>query len=257
MNRLIILFIGLATLATAQPGPASMDLTWLGQAAFVMETSTGLKVLMDPVAMGGYRNAPVEGVDMVTVTHEHPDHNAVDLALGDPTILRGLDGGDIADVDESVEGVRIRTVGSYHDVQHGAQRGRNAIFVFELPGLKVAHLGDLGHLLTAEQVAAVGPVDVLLVPVSGGPTIGPETAVEVAEQLSARVVVPMHYATAAMGGGGEGGPGGRPGGFSLGGVDAFLDALPDSTRVIDAGHTITLAADDLPGERTVMVMDYE
>lgn len=256
MNRLVVLFIGLAAFGAAQAAPASVNLTWLGQAAFVMETSTDLKVLMDPMNMGGYHTEPVEGVDVVTVTHEHHDHNAVELALGDPTILKGLEDGDCASIDETIKGVRIRTVASYHDTEQGAQRGNNAIFVFELPDLKVVHLGDLGHVLSANQVHAIGRADVLLIPVSGGPTIGPETAVEVARQLGARVIIPMHYGTAAMGGGGEGGPGGRPG-FSLGGVDAFLDVLDEGTQVVRPGHTVTLTAGELPEERTVMVIDYE
>jgi len=250
MNRLVVLFIALAAIASAQPGPASVELTWLGQAAFVMDTSTGLKVLLDPTNVGGYDNAPVEGVDVVTVTHEHPDHNAVDLALGNPTVLRGLADGECAGIDETVKGVRIRTVASFHDTEAGAQRGNNAIFVFELPDLKIVHLGDLGQALTGSQVHAIGRADVLLIPVSGGPTIGPETAVEVARQLAARGVIPMHYGTEAMGGGGGGG-------FSLGGVDAFLAALPEGTPVIRAGHTLALSADNLPAERTVMVMDYK
>lgn len=256
MKRLLVLCIGLATFAVAQPGPASVDLAWMGQAYFLMDTSTGLKVMMDPMSMGGYQNAPVEGVDVVTVTHEHPDHNTVDLALGDPTILRGLEGGDCAGIDETIDGVRIRTVASAHDTEQGAQRGKNGIFVFELPGLKVVHLGDLGHVLAGTEVHAIGQADVLLIPVSGGPTIDPKTALEVARQLAAKVIIPMHYGTDAMGGGGEESRAGPPG-FSLGGVAAFLEILPEDMHILRVGHSVTLTAGDLPSERTVMVMDYE
>jgi L-ascorbate metabolism protein UlaG (beta-lactamase superfamily) len=246
MIRYLALFIGLAAFAAAQTQTASVTLTWLGQSAFVMETSTGLKALVDPINMGEHTNDPVEGVDVVTVTHEHPDHNAVVLAVGNPTILRGLAGEDFAKIDQTIKGVRIRTVPSYHDTEKGAQRGKNAIFAFELPGLKVVHLGDLGHLLDAQEISAIGPVDVLLIPVSGGPTIDPKTAIEVAGQLSAKVVIPMHYALTAA-------P--ARGGFSLGTLDDFLKALDPSTRVVRVGHTLTLTAGDLPDERTVMVME--
>jgi len=248
MIQRLALFIGLAAIAVAQPTPSSVTLTWLGQSAFVMDTSTGLKVLLDPVNMGAYNNAPVEGVDVVTVTHEHGDHNAVDLAVGSPTILRGLANNDFAKIDENIKGVHIRTVASYHDAEEGAQRGKNAIFVFEMPGLKVVHLGDLGELLDAQQVSAIGPVDVLLIPVSGGPTIDPKTAVEVGDQLSAKVVIPMHYGTAPAAGGG---------GFRLGGVDEFLKVLAPFTKVVRPGHTVTLTAGELPTDRTVMVMEYK
>jgi L-ascorbate metabolism protein UlaG (beta-lactamase superfamily) len=249
MIRLFALLASLAAVTTAQAAPATATFTYLGQSTFVMSTSTGLKVLVDPVAPGMYKNAPVEGVDVVTVSHEHPDHNYVQLATGTPAIIRGLAGGEIAKVDQSVKGVRIRTVGSFHDLQQGSQRGKNAIFVFELPGLKVVHLGDLGHTLDAQQIAAIGPVDVLLVPVSGGPTIDPKAAAEVIGQLSAKVVIPMHYGSGAKPGGGRG--------FSLGTVDEFLKALDAGTRVVQEGHSITLTAGALPAGRTVIVMRYE
>jgi len=251
MIRLLALLAALAAAAAAQPGPATVTLTYLGQATFVMSTSTGLKALIDPVAQGMYKNAPVDGVDVVTVSHEHPDHNYVQLATGSPAVVRGLADGEFARIDQTVKGVRIRTVGSMHDAQQGAQRGKNAIFVFELPGLKVVHLGDLGHLLDAQQVSAIGPADVLLIPVSGGPTIDPKTAVEVMGQLSAKVVVPMHYGTGAM----AGRSGGR--GFSLGGVDEFLKVLDSGTKVVQEGHAVTLTAGKLPAARTVMVMKTE
>lgn len=251
MIRCLVLLASVAAIAAAQPGPAGVTFTYLGQATFVMTTSTGLKALIDPVAPMMYKNDPVDGVDVVTVSHEHPDHNYVQLATGNPTILRGLAGGEVAKIDQTLKGVHIRTVGSFHDPQQGAQRGKNAIFVFELPGLKVAHLGDLGHTLDAQQIAAIGPVDVLLIPVGGGPTIDPKAAIEVMGQLSAKVVIPMHYGMAARAGGG----GGR--GFSLGTVDEFLKALDASTKVVQEGHTLTLTAGKLPAGRTVMVMKNE
>jgi L-ascorbate metabolism protein UlaG (beta-lactamase superfamily) len=250
MIRCLVLLASVAAVAAAQPGPTTVTLTYLGQSMFVMVTSSGLKVLMDPVAPSMYKNEPVEGVDVVTVTHEHGDHNYVQLATGSPTILRGLASGDIAKIDQTLKGVHIRTVGTFHDSQQGAQRGKNAVFVFELPGLKVVHLGDLGHALDAQQIAAIGPVDVLLIPVSGGPTIDPKTAIEVMGQLSAKVVIPMHYGRSAPAGGG-----GR--GFSLGTVDEFLKALDANTKVVQEGHTLTLTAGKLPATRTVMVMRYE
>ncbi len=279
MIRTLTLFVILSAVAAAQSAPAAATLTYLGQSTFVMSTNTGLKVLIDPVAPMMRKNAPVEGVDVVAVTHEHPDHNYVELATGNPTILRGLAGDGYAKIDQTVKGVRIRTVASFHDLKQGAERGKNAIFVFEMPGLKVVHLGDLGHPLDAQQVAAIGPVDVLLVPVSGGPTIDPKTAIEVIGRLSAKAVIPMHYAAGAPAGRGPGGPGGPAGaapagrgpggepgargagapprGFSLGTLEDFLKVLPAGTPVVQAGHTTTLTAGKLPAAATVMVMSLE
>ena len=275
MIRILALLSLMAAMAVAQEAPATVTLTYLGQAGFVMSTSTGLKALLDPAGPSMFKNAPVDGVDVVTVTHEHPDHNYVALATGSPTILRGLADGDFAKIDETVKGVHIRTVGTFHDSQQGAQRGKNAVFVFELPGLRVVHLGDLGHLLDPQQIAAIGPADVLLIPVSGGPTIDPKTAIEVADQLSAKVVIPMHYGTGAMAapGGGRRGPGepgargpgapggrapgGRAGGFSLGTLDDFLKVVGSSIKVVQEGHSVTFTAGKLPAERTIMTMKYE
>jgi L-ascorbate metabolism protein UlaG (beta-lactamase superfamily) len=262
----------------AQAPPASVTITWLGQSTFVLNTSTGLKALLDPTNPGAYNPPPVSGVDVVTVTHEHPDHSYVQMATGTPLILRGLTTDGYAKVDQTIKGVRIRTVRTYHDEQQGAQRGRNAVFVFEVGGLKVAHLGDLGHRLDEQQVAAIGPVDLLLTPVAGGPTIDAKTALAVIDQLKAKVIVPMHYATPAMtaasaargadpnagrGAGADAGRGAGPGAGRGAGVpmmstvDEFLKLVPSSMKVEQAGHTVELTSGRLPSERTVMVMKYE
>ncbi len=247
MIRLSMLTAALAAVAAAQPAPTTVTLTWLGQSTFVMSTSTGLKALLDPTNPGTYKPAPVDGVDVVTVSHEHGDHNYVQMATGSPAIIRGLAGGDVAKIDQTVKGVRIRTVASFHDPQQGAQRGKNAIFVFEAPGIRIAHLGDLGHPLDAQQVSAIGPADVLMIPTGGGPTIDAKTALEVAGQLKAKVIIPMHVGTAAMAGGRS----------RLAAVDEFVKILDGSTKVARPGHSVTLVAGKLPADRTVMVLNYE
>jgi L-ascorbate metabolism protein UlaG (beta-lactamase superfamily) len=270
MTRILtiaVILLSLAALAVGQTGPSSVTLTWLGQATFVMTTSTGLKVLLDPTNPGAYNPPPVEGVDVITITHEHGDHNYVQMATGNPLIIRGLTQDGFAKIDQTVKNVRIRTVPSYHDAEKGALRGRNAVFVFEMPGLRIAHLGDLGHKLDAAEASAIGPVDVLMTPVAGGPTIDPKTAVEVIDQLQAKIVIPMHYATAAMtarsGRGGAGAQGGRQGapgggrGPSMVSVEEFVKVLDPSVKVEQAPHQITVTAGKLPSVRTVMVMKYE
>src|SRR5512138_1637246 len=243
MKRLVVLLISLAALAAAQTGPATMTLTWLGQSTFVLTTSTGLKALLDPVNPGAFKPAPVDGVDVVTITHEHPDHNYVKLATDSPTIMHGLAAAEVAKIDETIKGVRIRTVASFHDSQQGAQRGKNAIFVYEMPGIKLVHLGDLGSTLDPQQLSAIGPVDVVLVPVGGNFTIDAKTALEVAGQLNPKIIVPMHA-----------GIPGASGGFRLATVDDFLKVLNPAIKVVQAGHTMKLTAGKLPAERTVMVM---
>lgn len=280
MTRILAVFTILITasaVAAAQAAPSTVSITWLGQSTFVMSTNSGLKVLLDPANPGAYNPAPVDGVDVITVSHEHGDHNYVRLATGSPLILRGLTQDGFAKIDQTIKAVRIRTVAAYHDSDKGSQRGRNALFVYELPGLRIVHLGDLGHKLDADQLSALGPVDILMTPVAGGPTIDPKTAAEVIDQLQAKVVIPMHYATAATAArtagravadaqaGRAGAPptGGVPGrapagrGPSMVGVDEFLKVLDPSIKVEQAAHQITLESGKLPAQRTILVLKYE
>jgi L-ascorbate metabolism protein UlaG (beta-lactamase superfamily) len=226
-----------------------MSLTWLGQSTFVLTTNTGLKALLDPAGPGtGYTIATVAGVDLVTVSHEHSDHNDVGLASGSPAILRGLSGGDWTKIDQTVKGVRVRTIPTYHDDTQGSQRGKNAVFVFEMDGLRLAHLGDLGHLLTPEQIKAMGPVEAVLIPVGGFYTIDGRAAAQVVEQLNPRVVIPMHYKTPDL----------TPSlAASLAPVDDFIAAMGSIATIAEVGQTITLERDKLPAGRTVMVMKYK
>lgn len=245
----------LAATATVVPPTATpvkeitATLKWLGHPTFVLTTTTGLTALLDPMGAGvGYPLTPVNGVDLVTVSHEHFDHNNVALATGSPMILRGLAGNDWGKIDQTIKGVRVRTVATFHDEAQGGQRGKNAIFVFEIDGLKIAHLGDLGHKLSDDQVKAVGNVDVVMIPVGGYYTIDGKNAAQVVAQLNPKVVIPMHYKTPALS-------------ASLAGVlataDDFVAAIGSTVKVTQTGQSITLSSTKMPSERTVMVMSYK
>lgn len=179
---------------------AKVTLTWLGQACFVLETASGTRVVIDPIAKAVGHELPVGlRADVITVSHEHPDHNNVALVTSNARILRGLtaDKKGWTKIDQKVKDVAIRSVGVYHDDKRGAERGLNTVFVFEVGGLRIAHLGDLGHLLDDKQLSAIGSVDVVLVPVGGAFTIDAERATRVIDQLRPRLmIVPMHYRTA-------------------------------------------------------------
>ncbi len=195
----LALSAALALRARAAGAPVIGKLTWLGQSAYVLETATGTRIVMDPIPKGlGYELPPGLKADVITVSHEHPDHNNVALVVNKARVLRGLtaDKKGWTRIDEKVKDVAIRSVGVYHDDKRGAERGLNTVFVFEVDGLRIAHLGDLGHLLTDEQLSAIGSVDVLLVPVGGVYTIDAYQATRVVDQLHPRlVVIPMHYRT--------------------------------------------------------------
>jgi L-ascorbate metabolism protein UlaG (beta-lactamase superfamily) len=199
-------------------------------------------VLLDPFGEIGYTLPPPVEANAATITHEHPDHNNDALAAIGAEVLRGLTADGWADIDQNIGGVRIKTVRTFHDDQQGAARGRNAVFVFETAGLRIAHMGDLGHQLDPEQTAALGgPVDVLMVPVGGGFTIDAAGATELMAALTPKLVFPMHYKTDKIA-------------FPLATVDPFLEG---KTFERVGSTTMRLSADSLPAEQTVMVLDYE
>jgi L-ascorbate metabolism protein UlaG (beta-lactamase superfamily) len=181
-----------------------MQVEWYGQSAFRLRTAEQT-VFIDPFgdmsAMAASRGLqfeypPIEGVeaDLLLVTHEHFDHNAVEAIAGSPTLLRSTAGRLESPVGE------VLAVASEHDQAAGTERGPNSIFVFELDSVRTCHFGDFGQReLREEQAAAIGHVDLLFLPVGDGPTIGAEQGVAVCERVSPRWVVPMHYRTPRIG----------------------------------------------------------
>jgi L-ascorbate metabolism protein UlaG (beta-lactamase superfamily) len=195
------LLAGLAvvTAAASRAQTPATRLTWYGQSCFLLQSKGGTRVVMDPIPGGiGYTPPASLEADVATISHEHGDHNNVALLAGKPTILRGLtdDKKGWNTISQKVKDVSIKSVGVYHDEEEGKKRGRNAVFVFELDGLRLAHLGDLGHLLSDKQLADIGPVDAVAVPVGGFYTIDAAQATKVIDQLKPKmIVIPMHYKT--------------------------------------------------------------
>ncbi len=225
-------------------GQSTVSLAWVGQSTFLMSTGDGVKVLMDPVNPSMVKAEVPDLIDLVTISHEHGDHNYVAMAKGNPVIIHGLRGSDYARVDTVFKGIHLYTVGSFHDNQGGSQRGKNAIFVFELAGAKVVHLGDLGHVLNETQVSAIGTADILLIPVGTGPTVDLQSALEVIKQLKPRVVIPMHYTPADA----------PAGGFRLGTVEDFIKAAGNAYDVKYSGHSETFITGKFPSKTTITVL---
>ncbi|MBE3575372.1 MAG: MBL fold metallo-hydrolase [Firmicutes bacterium] len=174
----------------------ALGLGWLGHSSFVLQFGE-TQVVTDPFDQRVGYPVPKLHPDIVTVSHEHFDHNNISQMPPQAQVLRGLDPHtqDWAQIGGTYGGVRIQTFPSYHDAQKGAQRGKNAIFAFSWKGLKVAHLGDLGHVLGPDEAAALGPVDILMIPVGGYFTIDAAAAQRVVAQLRPRIAIPMHYRT--------------------------------------------------------------
>ena len=168
-----------------------MKVKWLGHACFLITSAEGLRIITDPYKTGaGLDYKPInEKADIVTVSHEHADHNNTAAVSGQPQVVR------TAGVKE-IKGITFKSVATYHDESQGKQRGANIIFCFTLDGINLCHLGDLGHRLSQEEVAQIGQVDILLTPVGGFYTIDARAANDVCQQLKPKVVIPMHYKTA-------------------------------------------------------------
>ena len=180
-----------------------MRVEWYGQSAFHLSGEQG-SVAIDPfgdlsgLAARGMQEEypPIEDVsaDVLLVTHEHADHTGVEAIGGEPVILRSTAGTLESPLGEVV------AIASEHDEQAGTARGPNTIFVFSLDGLRVCHMGDFGQAdLREEQAASMCDLDLLIIPVGCGPTIGAEQAAAIVERLSPRWVVPMHYRTPRIG----------------------------------------------------------
>jgi L-ascorbate metabolism protein UlaG (beta-lactamase superfamily) len=170
--------------------------------------------------------------DLLLITHEHADHNAVEAIGGQPAVLRSTAGTLDSPLGE------VTAIASEHDEAAGTQRGPNTIFVFTLDGARVCHMGDFGQSgLREEQAQAIGDVDLLFVPVGGGPTLGAEQAVQVVRRLSPRWVVPMHYRTPRIG--------------FLETEEEFLGLMPRVER-LDQPHFDTADLPDAEGPLTVV-----
>src|SRR3954468_6707617 len=219
-----------------------MRIRWFGQAAFALDGG-GRTVVIDPFerlpdaarARGiRFDYPPVQGVraDLVLVTHEHFDHNGTSGIGGAPPIVRR------AGTHETPIGT-VTGVASEHDQAAGTQRGPNAMYRFALDGIEVGHLGDLGQAaLRPEQVEALRGVELLFLPVGGGPTLDGPQAAQVVAELAPRVVVPMHYGT--------------PQADFLGPVDPFLESVGGEVRQAGASEA---TLDTLPDTTTVLVLE--
>jgi L-ascorbate metabolism protein UlaG (beta-lactamase superfamily) len=214
-----------------------MRVDWYGQAAFRLNGAEGT-VFIDPfgdtsgMAARGiqFEYPALNGVnaDLVLVTHEHFDHNGVEAIAGEPVILRSTAGRLKSPIGEVV------AIASEHDDKAGTERGPNTIFVFSLDGLRAAHFGDFGQrALRDEQAAAIGEVDLVFLPVGGGPTIDADQAATIVERLAPRWVVPMHYRTPRIG--------------FLETADAFFERMGNVERLEDVGFdTESIRADAGP-----------
>jgi len=165
-----------------------MKIKWLGHSAFLITSESGVRIITDPYKSGDdLKYAPVtESADVVTVSHEHYDHNFTSSVQGNPQIYRGPE-------PIEIKGIKFSALSVFHDNEQGKLRSKNTVVCIDVDGMRLCHLGDLGHILDAVQLNKLGKVDVLFIPVGGLWAIDAAEATKVVETVNPKVVIPMHY----------------------------------------------------------------
>ena len=180
-----------------------MKVTWLGHSCFKIINDNGLTIITDPYNNYIGYNLPAQKADIVTVSHSHKDHSAIENIINNPIIINRLGNYDI-------NGVKIESTHSYHDNKKGLLRGENIIFKYILNGVTIVHLGDIGQDFDPSIIKNIKGVDILLIPVGGVYTIDYKMAKKYVDEIKPKVVIPMHYQTDKLT-------------FSLDKVDKFLN----------------------------------
>ena len=208
-----------------------MKIWWRGHASFIIETE-GKRIVTDPFDDKlGYPRKSLKA-DIVTVSHDHWDHNAVDTIQGNPRVIGAIG---VTDID----GIRLEGFPSFHDPKGGRKRGPNIIFKISTEGLSLVHLGDLGHALDRDQIEQIGQVDILLVPVGGTFTIDASQARALVTELRPKIVVPMHFSTPQLS-------------FSLAPLERFTSYYD---QVVKKPYLET-SAEEVGSQTRVVVLDY-
>ena len=230
-------------------GGKKLVLRWHGQSFFDLTTSKGTKVVFDPHAIEVYGRNSLKA-DLICVSHFHDDHTQIGVVenFSKAKLLPGLKGSgkkvEWNPIDEKFKDIHVRTVGLYHDEMKGMARGLVSAFILEVDGLRIVHLGDLGHMLTKEQLAKIGPVDVLMIPVGGVYTLNCLEARKVVAQIKPRMyILPMHYGTKVF--------------DEVLPVDAFLEDQKKKTIRIEKSNELVIDPAFKPKEPITVVLNWK
>ena len=210
-----------------------MDINWLGHSCFRIR-GRRVTVITDPYSPDLGYSLGKPAADIVTISHQHPGHSYIQGIGGAPRSVTGAG-------EYEIRGVLITGIATFHDSEQGKKRGKNNVYLIEVDEVLVCHLGDLGHVLTAERVEEIGNVDVLLLPVGGVSTINAPMAAEVVRQLEPKAVVPMHYKTEALS-------------RELEPVGRFLKEI--GIKEINSQPKLSFTRSGLPVSTQVFLLDY-
>ena len=216
-----------------------MKVKWYGHSAFLITSDEGTKIIIDPYEPGAFGGQLSYGkikdqADIVLTSHDHADHNYTQDLPGTPQVVKGSGS-------KTIKGILMRGVSTYHDPSKGSERGANTVFTMKINHIQLCHLGDLGHLLSDQELAEIGPVDILLIPVGGFFTIDPKEATRVAEQIKPRILIPMHFKTGKCG-------------FSIAPVEDFLKGKANIKR--PKTSEATFDKENLPQQMEIVVLEH-
>ena len=210
-----------------------MEISWLGHSCFRIRGSHAIAITDPyPPSLGYSLGKPTARI--VTVSHQHPGHSYVQGISGEPKLVT-------APGEYEIGGILIIGIATFHDEVRGRNKGKNTVYLIEVDEVSVCHLGDLGHVLTAEQVEELSNVDVLLIPVGGVSTIDAPMAAEVVRQLEPKAVIPMHYKTPALT-------------RELEPVERFLKEI--GVQQINSQPKLSFTKSSLPTSTQVFLLDY-
>jgi L-ascorbate metabolism protein UlaG (beta-lactamase superfamily) len=211
----------------------AMDITWLGHSCFKLKGNHAT-VITDPYSPEIGYSLGKNTARIVTVSHQHPGHSYAKGIGGEPKVLERPG-------EYEIGGVLIIGIATFHDKEKGEERGKNTVYLLEIDEITICHLGDLGHVLTGEQVEEIDDVDVLLLPVGGVATINAATAAEVVRLIEPKIVIPMHYQTPALK-------------MELDPVERFLKEI--GAKQVEPLAKLTVSKSSLPLTTQVVLLDY-
>jgi len=210
-----------------------MEITWLGYSCFRIKGKE-ITVITDPYPPGlGYSLGRPQA-NIVTVSHFHPEHSYTQAVSGQYKVIKGPGEYELKDT-------FITGIATWHDAAEGQKLGKNTVYVLEMEGVTLCHLGDLGHQLSSELVEDVGDIDVLFLPVGGVSTIGGSLAAEIVRRLTPKVAIPMHYKTTTLK-------------KDLEPLDKFLKEMGIKEQT--SQPKLSISRSNLPASTQVIVLDY-
>ena len=210
-----------------------MEIVWLGHSSFRIRAREAT-VITDPCPPSTGYTIGKPTADVVSLSHAHDDHTYLKAVAGKPIVIDSPG-------EYEISGAFLTAIPTYHDGEKGGELGKNLVFVIEMEGIKICHLGDLGHVPTADQAEGMTGADVLMIPVGGDSTIDGAKAAEIVPTLDARIIIPMHYKTPVTKG-------------DLESADRFLKEM--QSTAVQAQPKLSLSYNTVPSDTQVILLDY-